>query len=131
MVLMNVSEGERRRAFLAAWNKRKGSDATYGALLHALLKTGCQEDAVMERASYSNDSILLQLFLCTFCSLLSHVATYIAWFFFSFHPCQTKIQPWGLIIFALHTIMVLFPDCPSHTPFSWGPARHNNNNCAC
>ncbi len=42
---MSVSEGEKRHAFFAAWRERKGSDATYGRLLHALLKTGCRKDA--------------------------------------------------------------------------------------
>lgn len=42
---MTGSEGEKRRAFLAAWRERKGSEATYGRLFHALLKIDCQEDA--------------------------------------------------------------------------------------
>ncbi len=45
MELVSGSEGEKRRAFFAAWRERKGSDATYRRLLYALLKTGCREDA--------------------------------------------------------------------------------------
>ncbi len=40
-----TSEEERRLAFFNAWKGRKGSDATYGRLIYALLKIMCRQDA--------------------------------------------------------------------------------------
>ena len=40
-----VDEDEKRATFFAKWKEAKGSDATYKALISALLEIGCTEDA--------------------------------------------------------------------------------------
>ena len=42
---MQVGEAEKRREFLFGWKESKGSDATYGSLIRALLKIKCRQDA--------------------------------------------------------------------------------------
>ena len=40
-----VGEGERRREFFFGWKERRGSGATYGSLIRALLQIRCRQDA--------------------------------------------------------------------------------------
>ena len=40
-----MDEDEKRATFFAKWKEAKGSDATYKALISALLEIGCAEDA--------------------------------------------------------------------------------------
>ena len=41
----STDEGKRRHNFFMKWKERKGSDATYKALITALLKVDCRADA--------------------------------------------------------------------------------------
>ena len=61
------SPGEKRRIFLRKWKHMKGSEATYGRLVSALLKIECKEDAegVCQLLQSPSPSLLQEEGLCT------------------------------------------------------------------